>query len=64
MIMQELATEFLKNYCERRLRASTVRGYRVNLHRHVLPRFGIFEIDCGTVDDLDLLTELLKDRGL
>lgn len=64
MIMQELASEFLKNYCERRLRASTVRGYRVNLHRHVLPRFGIFEIDCVTVDDLDLLTELLKDRGL
>lgn len=64
MIMKDLATEFLKNYCERRLRPSTVRGYRVNLYRHVLPRFGIFEIDCVTVDDLDLLTELLKERGL
>lgn len=64
MIMQDLAAEFLKNYCERRLRPSTVRGYRVNLYRHVLPRFGIFDADCVTVNDLDLLTDLLHEGGL
>ena len=64
MMLQDLAAEFLKNYCERRLRPSTVRGYRVNLHRHVLPRFGCFEVSNLTVEDLDLLTDVLKDGGL
>lgn len=64
MTINTLAEEFLKNYCERRLRPSTVRGYRVNLHRHVLPAFGDFPADSLTVSDLDFLTELLKGRGL
>ena len=64
MTVNELAAEFLKNYCDRRLRPSTVRGYRVNLYRHVLPRFGGCQLDDLTVDDLDVLTEDLVDVGL
>lgn len=52
MLVRDLSVEFLKNYCERRLRPSTVRGYRVNLHRHVLPRFGDCELQLIDVDDL------------
>lgn len=64
MRVQDLAEEFMKNYCERRLRPSTVRGYRVNLYRHVLPCFGDCDLELVDVEDLDYLTELLQDRGL
>lgn len=64
MTITQLSEEFLKNYCERRLRPSTVRGYHVNLHRHVLPMIGGFASDAITVDDLDYITEMLKSRGL
>lgn len=64
MTVNELAAEFLKNYCDRRLRPSTVRGYRVNLYRHALPVFGDFSLEALTVDDLDFLTERLLKGGL
>ena len=64
MKISELADEFLKNYCERRLQPSTVRGYRVNLYRHMLPILGDIESHELTVEDLDSLTDLLKSRNL
>ena len=53
MTIFQLSEEFLKNYCERRLRPSTVRGYHVNLYRHVLPVIGSFALDAVVVEDLD-----------
>ena len=41
MTTRELATEFMKNYAERKLRPSTVRGYRTNFNRHILPKLGV-----------------------
>lgn len=64
MKVQDLAEGFLKNYCERRLRPSTIRGYKVNLYRHVLPRFGDCDLDLIDVDDLDFLTDELRGLGL
>ena len=64
MRMQDLAEEFMRNYCERRLRPSTVRGYQVNLYRHVLPRFGDCDLEIVDVEDLDYLTELLQASDL
>lgn len=59
MTLNELAQEFNANYMERRLRPSTVRGYLVNLNKHVLPYFGDIEVSSFTVDHLDRLTEIL-----
>ncbi len=64
MYMIELADEFMRKYAERRLRPSTVRGYRVNLYRHVLPRLGDLIVQNVDVDDLDELTDELSDLGL
>ena len=59
MNLNDLAKEFAENYMERRLRPSTVRGYRVNLDNHVLPFLGEKEVSRLSVDDLDDLTEKL-----
>lgn len=64
MYMTELADEFMRKYAERRLRPSTVRGYRVNLYRHVLPRLGDLIVRNVDVDDLDELTDELTSLGL
>lgn len=64
MYMTELADEFMRKYAERRLRPSTVRGYRVNLYRHVLPRLGDLMVQRVDVDDLDELTDELAAEGL
>jgi len=57
MTTRELATEFMKNYAERKLRPSTVRGYRTNFNRHILPKLGDVEITtikAGTLDQLNI----------
>lgn len=64
MLIVELADEFMKRYVERRLRPSTVRGYRVNLYNHFLPivlREEPAELD---VELLDLVTDELHSKGL
>ena len=54
----------MRNYAERRLRPSTVRGYHVNLYRHALPLIGHLRIDELEVYHLDDLTDELSDRKL
>lgn len=56
MTLTQLAHEFLQNYAERRLRPCTVRGYRINLEKHILPLIGtleLWEITTGTLDYLN-----------
>ncbi len=56
MTTRELATEFMENYAKRKLRPSTVRGYRTNFKRHILPQLGDVEITAikaGTLDQLN-----------
>ena len=64
MYLTELADEFMRKYAERCLRPSTVRGYRINLNRHVLPRLGDLDVQMIDVDDLDELTDKLAATGL
>ena len=64
MTLQDLAEEFLKNYCERRLKPATVRGYRVNLKNHALAGRELLDVQQLTVNDLDELTDELLAKGL
>lgn len=60
MTLADLAEEFDRNYMQTRLRASTIRGYQVNLKKHFLPFYGQTEVSSLTVEHLDNLTAILK----
>ena len=64
MNVNELSREFLERYAAERLRPSTVRGYRTNLWKHVSPSLGRKLLDELTPDDLDELTDTLRENGL
>ena len=64
MQIVELATEFLENYGVRRLRPSTLRGYRVNLEKHFLPIVICEEQVEIDPPFLDLVTVELHRKGL
>lgn len=59
MTLNILSQEFIEKYMLQRLRPSTIRGYRVNLERHILPILGGLEVGDITVDTLDYLTTVL-----
>lgn len=61
MTLYELAQDFTENYMKTRLQAATVRGYTVNLDKHILPRLGNAAAHELTTDDLDELTAELSD---
>ena len=48
----------------KRLKPSTIRGYNVNLDKHILPYFSEKNVDELTVKDLDELTDKLSAKGL
>ena len=64
MTLNDLSMEFAVNYMATRLRPATIRGYSVNLRRHILPYLGTRPVDGVTVNDLDILTDTLKKSGL
>lgn len=64
MTTEELTNEFLENYCRERLRVTTVRGYTVNIRKHINPELGFVEISLLTIEDLDELTGILREKGL
>lgn len=64
MTTQELTTEFLENYCRERLRPTTVRGYTVNIQKHLNPELGDVDIAMISTEDLDELTGNLREKGL
>lgn len=64
MTTQELTTEFLENYCKDRLRITTVRGYTVNIQKHLNPELGDVDIALISTEDLDELTGNLREKGL
>lgn len=64
MKINELTNEFMKNYADKRLRPTTLRGYRTNIDKHILPYIGQKRINELLPDDLDDLTETLQEKGL
>lgn len=64
MTTQELTREFLENYCKDRLRVTTVRGYTVNIEKHLNPELGDVDIALLSTEDLDELTGILREKGL
>ena len=64
MRIEDLNNEFLENYCKQRLRITTQRGYTVNIRKHINPELGDLELSLLTVNDLDELTGILRDKGL
>ena len=64
MTLNALAAEFDRNYMMRRLRETTISGYRVNLNNHVLPIIGDLTLDQLHVSHLDQITDELQDKGL
>lgn len=64
MKLYQLAEEFRKNYMTNRLRPSTMRGYNINLNRHILPCLGKVNVSALNVNHLDELTEHLKQKNL
>ncbi len=57
MTIKQLANEFLHSYAEKRLRASTIRGYETNIRLHILPVIGDEHIRSITPEDLDKLND-------
>ncbi len=57
MKIKELSEEFLCSYAEERLRPSTIRGYRTNIDKHILPYIGGVEIENISTEMLDTLNK-------
>lgn len=64
MTVKELCNSFMSRYACDRLRPTTIRGYQTNIDRHILPVLGDVDISDLTPEDLDLLTDALRDKGL
>ncbi len=64
MTVKDLSHEFMKRYAAPRLRPSTYRGYRTNFNLHILPVLGNKQITEISLDDLDELTDLLREEKM
>ena len=64
MTVKELCNSFMSRYARDRLRPTTIRGYQTNIDRHVLPVLGDIDIADLTPEDLDTLSDALRDKGL
>lgn len=64
LTIYELSNEFLNKYAKRRLRPNTIRGYRTNLEKHILPIIGSEDIEKINVEILDEITDRLQEKGL
>ncbi len=56
MTIKELTDEFIRVYAIPRLRPSTIRGYKTNIEKHILPEIGdreISKINAAVLDDLN-----------
>lgn len=52
---------WLETYCEQRLAPNTIRGYRVNIEKHIVPYIGDIRLDkLKPIDIQGLYTKLLK----
>lgn len=64
MTVTELCDSFMNRYARDRLRPTTIRGYQTNIDRHILPTLGEADIADLTPEDLDTLTDALREKGL
>lgn len=55
---------WLRTYCEPRLAANTVRGYRVNIEKHIIPYIGNIRLNALAPRDIQKLYERLQEKGL
>lgn len=55
---------WLTSYCEPRLAANTIRGYRVNIEKHIIPHIGSVQLNALTPRDIQRLYDALACAGL
>lgn len=55
---------WLDSYCVPRLAPNTVRGYRVNIEKHIIPHIGAIQLDALTPRDIQRLYAKLASSGL
>lgn len=60
MQVKILATEFMASYGSNRLRASTYRGYEVNIRKYIVPAIGEIHIESLDETDLDTLDKSMR----
>lgn len=55
---------WLDSYCAQRLAANTIRGYRTNIERHIIPELGQIRLDRLQPVDIQQLYSKLLGKGL
>lgn len=55
---------WLASYCEPRLAVNTIRGYRVNIEKHIIPHIGSIQLNALTPRDIQRLYDKLSSAGL
>lgn len=60
MNVKQLSEEFMKVYATERLQPTTIRGYRTNFNKHIIPYIGNTNINEITADTLDTLNSSLN----
>lgn len=64
MTVTDLMRRFYDSYCIVKLKPTTCSGYRVNIESHIIPYIGHIAADELTVEDIDKLIRILKNRKL
>ena len=64
MTVQECSEEWLKVYVHPQLAVNTIRGYEVNLSRHILPYIGNVKIQQLSPATIQEMYEKLAEKGL
>jgi len=55
---------WFETYCKTQLAANTIRGYRVNIENHIVPRIGHVQLNRLKPNDIQTLYDDLLDSGL
>lgn len=62
--VSEFLRHWLKAYCEPRLAQNTIRGYRTNIEKHIIPYIGKTQLSSLTPRDIQKLYSQLASNGL
>ena len=55
MNVTELYFDFLKNYAQKKLKATTIRGYVTNFEKYIFPiccNYKLYELDVSVIDEI------------
>lgn len=64
MTVSVYLNQWLTGYCEMRLAENTVRGYKVNVQKHIIPHIGTIELTALTAFDVQQMYTALFAAGL